>query len=158
MNSEARHLQIPATLRPKNDEPVLGRSSSRSRRVCVQDPARFKKDVVKVFATGRSDQSRNEWMRLRRIRDGPDLIDLKDAKICLSSVVAKNRIVIGTEIARNTVIRNGSIEHTARNDPKRIGDLHRDPKRGLHCFISTTARTSSGEGPLGHDILPRADE
>jgi hypothetical protein len=48
-----------------------------------------KEDVVKVFTTDCADQSFNEWMRLRRIRDGLDLIDLKDAKISFPSVVSK---------------------------------------------------------------------
>jgi hypothetical protein len=38
MDSEARRLRPPATVRLKNDEPVLGCSSSRIRRVSVQDP------------------------------------------------------------------------------------------------------------------------
>ena len=48
-----------------------------------------KENVIKVFATDRSDQSLNEWMRLRRIGDGLDLIDLKDAKIGFPSVISK---------------------------------------------------------------------
>ena len=33
-----------------------------------------KEDVAQVFATGRADQSFNEWMRLWRIGDGLNLI------------------------------------------------------------------------------------
>ena len=45
-----------------------------------------KEDVVKVFATDCADQSLDEWMRLWRIRDGLDLIDLQYPKICFPSV------------------------------------------------------------------------
>ena len=48
-----------------------------------------KKDMVQIFATDRPNQSFNEWMRLRRIGDGLDLIDFKDPKISFPSLVSK---------------------------------------------------------------------
>ena len=83
-----------------------------------------KEDVIKVFATDCSDQSLDEWMRLRRIGDGLDLIDLKDSKIRFPSLVAKQRVVIGAEILGNTLIRNDPIEHAAQSDPIDIAGMH----------------------------------
>ena len=48
-----------------------------------------KEGMVQVFATDRSNQSLDEWMRLRRIGEGLDLIDFKDPKIGFPSVVSK---------------------------------------------------------------------
>ncbi|MFT4584843.1 MAG: hypothetical protein ACI915_004725 [Gammaproteobacteria bacterium] len=48
-----------------------------------------KEDTVKELTTDCADQSLNERMQLGRIRDGLDLIDLKDAKISFPSGVSK---------------------------------------------------------------------
>ena len=48
-----------------------------------------KEDEIKVFATDCSDQSLDEWVRLRRIGDGLDIIDFKDPKIGFPSLVSK---------------------------------------------------------------------
>ena len=48
-----------------------------------------KEHLVKVFTPDRSDQSLNEWMRLRRIGDGLDLVDFKDPKISFPSMGSK---------------------------------------------------------------------
>lgn len=46
-----------------------------------------KENVVKVFTTNRADQSLDEWMRLWRIGDGLDLINLQYPQIGFPSVV-----------------------------------------------------------------------
>ena len=46
-------------------------------------------EMIEVFATDCSDQTLDEWMRLRRIRDGLDLIELKDPKIRFPALVSK---------------------------------------------------------------------
>ena len=76
-----------------------------------------KEDVIKVFATDCSDQSLDEWMRLRRIGDGLDLIDFKDPKIDFPLLVAKQRVVIGAEILGHTLSRNGAIKPPPADNP-----------------------------------------
>jgi len=78
------------TFRQVNGELDLGCNNSRSEQAFIQDFAPSKKEnVIKVFAPDCADQSLDEWMRSRRIGDGLDLIDFKDPKISLQSMVSK---------------------------------------------------------------------
>ena len=94
-----------------------------------------KEDVIKVFATDCSDQSLDEWMRLRRIGDGLGLIDFKDPKIDFPLLVAKQRVVIGAEILGHTLFRNGAIEHAAQSDPIDIASMHTEANNATRKLV-----------------------
>ena len=61
-------------------------------------------------------------------------------------------------------IRDGSLQSIVQrmdaipNVPVICIAIRRHPKRRLRCFISTIARTSSDDGPLGPGFVLRADE
>jgi len=57
-------------------------------------------DAVQVLTPDRADQTLNERMRNRCVRDRLDLLDLADAQVGEPAVEAKQRVVIGADMLR----------------------------------------------------------
>ncbi len=55
--------------------------------------------AIEILAPDRSDQSFDERMRGRSIRNRLDLVDLKDPQVGEPAVEAKQRVVIGAEVS-----------------------------------------------------------
>ena len=66
--------------------------------------------MVEILAANGLDESLHEGMREGGMRDGLDLVDLQDAQIGLPSVIFQPRIMIGVEVARRLVPRDGMAE------------------------------------------------
>ena len=90
--------------------------------------------AVEVLAPNRPDQSLDEGMRHRHVRDGLDLFDLEDSQIGEPSVKAKQRIVIRTQPRRRRMARNGLIEHATHDWTVNglAADAESDDSTGIH--------------------------
>ena len=69
--------------------------------------------AIKILAPNRPDQSFNERMRHRDVRDRLDLLDIAHAQVGKPTVKAKQRIVVATEVFRPGLAGSGVIEHPA---------------------------------------------
>jgi hypothetical protein len=100
--------------------------------VILQEPAEFsfqilrapQEDAVKVFSPNGSNQSLDEGMRYRAIRDGFDFPDLENPQVGLPSVISEQRIVVRTEIVWSTLRRDGRVEHATQGNTINIARMN----------------------------------
>jgi len=99
--------------------------------------------VIEVFTTNRSDQSRNKGMRSRGIGDAFDFLDPQNPQVGPPSMIAKQRVIVRTEVVRNTLPGNGGVEQTAQGDTIDIA--------GVDAKANDTPRTliHDKEHPVG---------
>jgi hypothetical protein len=74
-----------------------------------------KQSTVQVLATNGSNQSLDERMRYWHIGHCFDLRNAKDSKVRLSLMESIQRIMIRTQIFRNRLPSNRSMEHAAKS-------------------------------------------
>lgn len=84
-------------------------------------------DVVEILAADRSDQPFDEGMGDGHVRYRFDLLDAEDLQVGPPSVKCKQRIVIGTEIPRDTEARDGAVKHSTQCRPIDVPGLDRKP-------------------------------
>ncbi len=78
---------------------------------------------IKVLTPDRADQALNERMRNRGVRNRLDLVDLDDPQVGESTVKTKERVVVGADVFRWGLARNGVIEHSTYADAVDVGTL-----------------------------------
>ena len=88
---------------------------------------------MEALAANRADQSLDEWMRERHVRDTLDLCHLEYSKIGLPLVESIQRIMIRAEIFRQTCSSDRLLEHSA--DRQAIDDSALDAESDeLHPY------------------------
>ena len=70
--------------------------------------------AVETFASNRSNQPFDEWMRERYVRHRLDFLHVEYPQICLPLLEPIQRIMVRTEVSRRSVASRRSIEHPAQ--------------------------------------------
>ena len=68
--------------------------------------------VVEEFLPNRADEPFHEGVGPRNVGNRLDLLDFQDPQIRLPTVKLEQRIVVGAEVARQALSRNGAVEQS----------------------------------------------
>lgn len=68
--------------------------------------------VVEEFLPNRADEPFHEGVGPRNVGNRLDLLDSQDPQIRLPTVKLEQRIVVGAEVARQALSRNGAVEQS----------------------------------------------
>jgi hypothetical protein len=80
--------------------------------------------VIKELASNRADQSFHERMGHGNARDRLDLLDLQNAQVGRPTVVAKEWVVVGTQVPRSRLAGDDLAEHPTNRNATKISALN----------------------------------
>lgn len=84
-------------------------------------------DVIEKLATNPSDEPFNEWMRKWYLRNGLELVDFQNTKVCFPAVKLKQRVVIRTQESGCFESPDDTAEHLADSGTVRVSTMYCKP-------------------------------